>query len=58
MSVEIKWVLFRIGIEDLKVYLENNDLPMVKEVLTEAIEYVKVEKIWKICVCCWCERGF
>jgi hypothetical protein len=51
MNVEKKRELLRIVIEDLKVYLENNDLPMTKEVLIEAIDCVKVEKIRKICVC-------
>jgi hypothetical protein len=36
--------------------LENNNLPMVNEVLTEAIDCVKAEKIWKIGVCYQCEE--
>ena len=45
MSVEKKRELLRIGIEDHKTYLENNNLPMAKEVLVEAIDCVKAEKI-------------
>jgi hypothetical protein len=58
MSVEKKRVLFIIGIKYLKADLENNDLPMAKEVLAEAIDCVKVEKKWKIGVCCLCEEDF
>ena len=37
-----------------QTYLENNDLPMAKEVLAKAIDYVKAEKIWKIGMCYQC----
>jgi hypothetical protein len=43
--------LLRIGIENLKTYLQNNDLPMAKEVLIEAIDCVKAKKIRKIGMC-------
>jgi hypothetical protein len=36
--------------------LENNDLPMEKEVLVKAIDYVKAEKIWKIGMCYQCRE--
>jgi hypothetical protein len=38
--------------------LENNDLPMAKEVLSKAIDCVKAEKKWKIGVCSQCGEDF
>lgn len=54
MSVENKRELVRIGIEDLKAYLDKNKLRMAKEVLTEAIDYAKAEKIWRFWECSYC----
>jgi hypothetical protein len=59
MSVKKKRKLLRIGIEDLKVYLDKNKFRMAKEVLTEAIDYAKTEKIWRFWACSYCgERVF
>jgi tetratricopeptide (TPR) repeat protein len=59
MSVKKKRKLLRIGIEDLKVYLDKNKFRMAKEVLTEAIDYAKAEKIWRFWACSYCgERVF
>ncbi|XP_059430210.1 uncharacterized protein LOC132163845 [Corylus avellana] len=54
MSVEKKREFLRIGIKDLKAYLDKNDLRMAKEVLTEAIDYSKAKKLWRFwaCYCC------
>jgi hypothetical protein len=54
MSVENKRELLRIGIEDLKAYLDKNKLRMAKEVLTEAIDYAKAEKLWSFWACYYC----
>jgi hypothetical protein len=54
MSVESKSKLLRIGIEDLKAYLDKNKLRMAMEVLTQAIDYAKAKKTWKFWVCCRC----
>jgi hypothetical protein len=59
MSVKQKRKLLRIGIEDLKVYLDKNKFRMAKEVLTEAIDFAKAEKIWRFWACSYCgERVF
>ncbi|KAE8037190.1 hypothetical protein FH972_009800 [Carpinus fangiana] len=59
MSVKKKRKLLRIRIEDLKLYLDKNKFRMAKEVLTEAIDYAKVEKIWRFWACSYCgERVF
>jgi hypothetical protein len=54
MSVKEKRKLLRIGIEDLKVYLNKNKFRKAKNVLTEAIDYAKVENTWRFWACCYC----
>ncbi|XP_059430915.1 uncharacterized protein LOC132164421 [Corylus avellana] len=56
MSVKEKRKLLRIGIEDLKVYLDKNKFGMAKEVLTEAIDYAKAENIWSFWACSYCRE--
>lgn len=56
MSVEDKRKLFRIGIEDLKGYLEKNDLRMAMKVFTEALDFAKATKKGMFWACCYCEE--
>jgi hypothetical protein len=60
MSLEAKKEFLSVGIEDLKSHFNKNKAlaAKAKEVLAEAVEYMKETKSWKFSECCCCSKRF
>ncbi|XP_059455087.1 uncharacterized protein LOC132185313 [Corylus avellana] len=56
MSVEKKWRLLKVSIEELTAHFSKNTL--AKAVLKEAIDFAKEENKWIFWVCCCCGERF
>ncbi|XWS37423.1 hypothetical protein CRYUN_Cryun19dG0041800 [Craigia yunnanensis] len=57
-SVDFKKDLLRIRVSDLKAYFDLLKDGLASEVLSEALAFAEVNKIWKFWVCCRCSEKF
>ncbi|XVF12010.1 hypothetical protein REPUB_Repub08aG0077800 [Reevesia pubescens] len=58
MSINLKKDLLRIRVGDLKAYFDLLKDGLASEILSEALAFVEVNKIWKFWVCCRCSEKF
>ncbi|KAI6682958.1 hypothetical protein NL676_028871 [Syzygium grande] len=58
LSVPKKKEMLRIRICDIKAYFGSANNNLAHEALSEALEYAKTNKIWKLWVCCRCSEKF